>query len=171
MCLTPSATFAQLAMRWSSICCVSSPVRGTWPLVEAAPIAQGGAAIVRWKRNLNLGVNHCGFCRVPIARANWPEGEQSAEGEPQQAPLSQVVIMAQVQGRQRHGGAIPASRRPHSFVQVVVGYCQAPTYCLCRSYSHRPKRRARRPSPEWVGIGRILDAMDRNLIKINAEPE
>jgi hypothetical protein len=58
---------------------------------EPRPIAQRGTGIVRWTRNLNLGVTHHSSCRVPIAPANRPEGGQSAEDEPQQAAYPSVA--------------------------------------------------------------------------------
>jgi hypothetical protein len=78
----------------------------------------------------------------PIARANWPDGEQSAEDEPQHAAYPSVAagwdnVRRFKASEQRcvksHDGAIHAFRRILSFMQVVVGYCQAQTYCLVQS--------------------------------------
>ena len=49
-----------------------------------------------------------------------------------------------------HDGAIYASRRILSIVQVVVGYCQASTYCFvqCTFYPHgRNFRKSRKGGP------------------------
>jgi hypothetical protein len=64
-----------------------------------------------------------------------------------------------------HDGAIHASRRILSFVQVVVGYCQAAAYCLVQctfdlmddSFRKSRKGGARRPASGGVYIWRILE--------------
>jgi hypothetical protein len=77
-----------------------------------------------------------------------------------------------------YDGAILASRRTLSFVQVVVDCQTRNVLPLCSARStlmddifRKSRKGGRRPGLEWVCTGCILDAMDRNLSKIKAEAE
>jgi hypothetical protein len=147
---------------------------------RARQIAKGGSRIVKWETNLNLGLTHHSFGLEPegaerrgraAVAANPPVCCRLLCYDNVAGPRVSEATLRE-ESRRRDPRLSPGSSLLCRSLLLLPSLLQRTALCSARStlmddsFRKSRKRRARRQ----VCIGRILDAMDRTLVRSKPSP-